>query len=246
MHPKIKKAATVIPLILLAFSPDGNNTTQADDYYSLKFLKKAAAPIEMKVLKIDNPAVNRSMIERGILITFKSRDAQKVKIAGDFSAWRPIRMEKGRFGVWYYFLNRFKGMGTVRYKFLVDGTWTDDPENPERDDDSSGSYVSIFHAPENRDNRYSSFRMIGKNTVEFLIFNPKAEFVSIVGDFNEWNPENDQLTKNSEGFWKIKKRLYKGKYRYKYIIDGRWSPDMYNKNSASDDFGEICSIIEIK
>ena len=60
------------------------------------------------------------------------------------------------------------------------------------------------------------------------------------------NPENDLLSKGRDGVWRLKKRLPKGTHRYKYIIDGEWLPDTYNANSASDDNGDVCSLITVR
>jgi 1,4-alpha-glucan branching enzyme len=88
--------------------------------------------------------------------------------------------------------------------------------------------------------------MLRKDVVVFRIYKPEASIVSVVGDFNGWNPENDLLRKGSDGIWRLEKRLASGTYRYKYVIDGQWLPDTFNPDSASDSTGDICSVIKIK
>jgi len=86
----------------------------------------------------------------------------------------------------------------------------------------------------------------GVKGVHFAVWAPNAEAVSVIGDFNHWNPENDLLKKGDDGIWRLRKRIPTGMYRYRYIIDGAWQPDIYNPLSGSDDTGEICSILKIE
>ncbi len=63
----------------------------------------------------------------------------------------------------------------------------------------------------------------GKTTF-FLEGFEKAKSVSIVSDFNNWNMFGTPLAK-IEGGWTCKLDLNAGRYLYKYIIDGDWTPD---------------------
>ena len=49
-----------------------------------------------------------------------------------------------------------------------------------------------------------------------------AKQVSVVGDFNNWNMFGTPLSKTPNG-WQCKIDLPKGKYVYKYIVDGHWT-----------------------
>lgn len=52
----------------------------------------------------------------------------------------------------------------------------------------------------------------------------EAKQVSLVGDFNNWNMFGTPLAKTESG-WECKIDLPKGKYVYKFIIDGDWTSD---------------------
>jgi hypothetical protein len=53
---------------------------------------------------------------------------------------------------------------------------------------------------------------------------PEAKQVSVVGDFNNWNMFGTPLSKTQNG-WLCKIDLPKGRYVYKFIIDGHWTED---------------------
>ncbi|MCX7679173.1 MAG: hypothetical protein N2316_08125 [Spirochaetes bacterium] len=196
-------------------------------------------------MKFSNASLGKKIIEEGILVTYKNRQADKVEIAGNFSHWRPHAMERGNQGVWFYLITIPMKNNDIHYKLRVDGIWTYDPHNPERIDDGAGSFISIAPPFRQHESRQVSYRILGNGIVEFRLYKPNARFVSIVGDFNHWNPENDILRRGTDGIWRLKKRLAPGEYRYKYLIDGQWEVDLFNQYSASDDTGGICSVVRI-
>ena len=55
-------------------------------------------------------------------------DAQNVQLAGDFNSWNPevTPLKKSTKGVWKINLNL--SPGRYEYRFLVDGTWHNDPQ----------------------------------------------------------------------------------------------------------------------
>lgn len=239
-------ALAVAALIMfLAFtSDDGAGKTLY--FNSLKFLNQADGPQKVNMIRYGRRTGQSTLDSNGILFTYKNRGAGSVQISGSFSRWKPKPMERSDNGVWYYFLPARENGGDITYKFIVDGILICDPLNPDRIDDRMGSYLSVAEPAVKTEGKQVTWRKIGGNTVEFRIYRPGASFISLVGDFNQWNPEDDLLARGGNGIWRIRKKLFPGVYRYKFIIDGEWVPDMYNRNSASDDTGEVCSLIEIK
>ncbi len=65
--------------------------------------------------------------------------------------------------------------------------------------------------------------MKGNTTFQFKGFS-EAKEVNLVGDFNHWNMFWTPLMKTKNG-WECKIDLPKGKYLYKYIVDGDWTAD---------------------
>lgn len=53
-----------------------------------------------------------------------------------------------------------------------------------------------------------------------------AETVSVVGDFNDWNPESGVMQKRKDGFWAKAIRFEPGTYHYRFVADGEhWFND---------------------
>lgn len=245
MMKNLKIVILLLPFFFTAFaSTEKDNNIEY--FYNFQSLKEAGAPREIKVVKTDNTGKGKSLIENGVIVTYKNWKAKDVKIAGDFSYWNYVNMSRSKYGVWYAFLTSLSKSKITRYKLNVDGIWTIDPMNTEREDDGSGSYVSVIEPFSHSDKSKLTYRLIGRDQVEFRIYKPKAKYVSLVGDFNNWNPENDLLLKKRDGIWSLRKKFSPGIYKYKYIVDGDWIVDLYNAKTAGDLAGGICSLIKIE
>jgi len=238
------KLCMILCAVLLTSSR--SDSIAETDYQKLMFLKQANPPEKIRLIMTQNYGTGKPAVADGLLFTYRSRKALKVSIAGNFSAWKLQKMERGRDGVWFFFLSDGVYSGRIEYKFNVDGLWTEDPYNIAREDDRYGSYISTAELEPARENRLVTYKMLRKDLVVFRIYKPEASVVSLVGDFNGWNPENDLLRRGTDGIWRLEKRLASGTYRYKFVVDGQWLPDTFNPDSASDKTGDICSVIKIR
>jgi chromosome partitioning protein len=73
-----------------------------------------------------------------------------------------------------------------------------------------------------------------------------AKKVLIAGDFNNWSPmSTPMITGEKPGIWMTKLPLYPGRYRYRFIVDGRWMTDPNNTYVEANQFGELNNIVEV-
>lgn len=88
------------------------------------------------------PARTGELIE--VTFEFDSPDAGDVFVAGEFNAWSQDadRLEKGDDGVFRTTLELEPGK--YEYKFVVDGTWVEDPANPDVVEDPYGGKNSVI------------------------------------------------------------------------------------------------------
>ncbi len=238
-----RKGILLLSVLLLSSMPYNIKT---EHFYSLTQLRDAKPPERLRLVMVDNVGTGKPVMLDGILFTFKERRASSVGIGGNFSSWKVKNMTRGKDGVWFYFLPNTEYAGRIEYKFNVDGLWTDDPWNGLREDDRNGSYISIAENDTPADGRLVTYKIMKGNRVLFRTYRPSARIISVVGDFNGWNPENDLMRRGEDGIWRLEKRLGAGTYRYKFIVDGEWLPDTFNPDSGADNTGDICSIIRVK
>ena len=85
-------------------------------------------------------------------------------------------------------------------------------------------------------------------TVQLFLEAPRASAVSVVGDWNRWDPSAHRLSdRDGDGVWEIEIRLEPGReYRYQFLIDGeRWIADPNAPLKVEDGFGGTDSVLHI-
>jgi Glycogen recognition site of AMP-activated protein kinase len=72
-----------------------------------------------------------------------------------------------------------------------------------------------------------------------------ASRVSVVGDFNDWDPAATPLRRDG-GTWTVELHLKPGRYHYTFLIDGRrWASDPGEPRAAESDFGAPMSVLTV-
>jgi anti-sigma factor RsiW len=84
-----------------------------------------------------------------------------------------------------------------------------------------------------------------ERAVDVVFTAPQAASVTIVGDFNGWDPHRTQLVRASrEGLWRARLKLAPGVYQYSFVLDGSdWVSDPLAKTMLADGFGGKNSVI---
>ena len=83
---------------------------------------------------------------------------------------------------------------------------------------------------------------------EIVVFrsrNPEAGEVQVAGDFNDWMPHTTPMRRLPDGDFEARLPLPKGRYRYRLVVDGRWSHDLNNPVTETNEYGELNSIAEV-
>ncbi|PQJ77981.1 hypothetical protein [Polaribacter porphyrae] len=157
-------------------------------------------------------------------------NAKEVILSGSFNRWNEhlYKMQKTKNG---WKLNLQLSPNYYEYKFIVDGKWIEDPDNPNKTENEFYEYNSVINI---------------KKKVTFLLEHFKnAEEVILAGSFNNWNEEEYKMTKTEHG-WKFTTKLSGGKHHYKFIVDGNWELDPHNPIKEFDDNGHINSVKMVK
>ena len=84
-----------------------------------------------------------------------------------------------------------------------------------------------------------------KGRVSFKLEAPDAQKVSLVGDFNNWNPKTHVMKKDKKGVWSKTILIAPGRYEYKFFVDGEWWNDPHNDQRVLNTFGSINNVLAI-
>jgi 1,4-alpha-glucan branching enzyme len=74
---------------------------------------------------------------------------------------------------------------------------------------------------------------------------PEAKHVTLVGDFNQWNPDATPMHRMADGKWMASLELHHGHHRYAFLVDGRLTLDPRASGKTQNDKGEPVSLIAL-
>ena len=71
--------------------------------------------------------------------------------------------------------------------------------------------------------------------------------VLIAGDFNNWSAMSTPMVPadGRPGLWQAKLPLMSGRYRYRFVVDGRWTNDPHNATVEANQFGELNNVVDV-
>ncbi len=89
-------------------------------------------------------------------------------------------------------------------------------------------------------------KQVGSDVVFSTRFQ-SAQQVLLAGDFNNWSPAATPMTgRGKPGDWSASLSLTPGRYRYRYVVDGKWVTDPNNQYVETNQFGELNNVIEVE
>ncbi len=125
------------------YAPSANG---AIDYGALAVEVEAAGLAEQAVAF--GAVTDEDVGPREVVVRYRDASASDVRIAGDFNGWVPDKgvrsliESEGQTRVWTKILQL--PPGTYQYRYVVDGEWREDPENPEVVSSALGGRSSVL------------------------------------------------------------------------------------------------------
>lgn len=80
--------------------------------------------------------------------------------------------------------------------------------------------------------------------VNFKVQASEARVVSVTGTFNGWDPRGTALKRDGDA-WNATIELPRGRYEYKFIVDGQWVSDPGAPESVPNPFGSRNSVLTV-
>ncbi len=81
--------------------------------------------------------------------------------------------------------------------------------------------------------------------MNFICVAPQAQSVSLVGDFNTWNPAANPMKRMPEGAWLVMVELAHEHHRYAFLVDGNLTLDPRAQGVTRNDQGERVSLLPV-
>jgi 1,4-alpha-glucan branching enzyme len=80
--------------------------------------------------------------------------------------------------------------------------------------------------------------------VVFAVEAQNARRVQLVGDFNDWALDGNDMQPVGR-IWATVLKLQPGRYQYRYVVDGEWQNDPLNDNVEPTPFGGHNSVLDL-
>jgi chromosome partitioning protein len=120
----------------------------------------------------------------------------------------------------------------------------DAPEAPESPVEPAGPRL-VRRTTEEKIEDFYGVKQLGDEVVFAARFDD-ARKVLVAGDFNNWSSASTPMTSNGiPGIWRISLPLPKGKYRYRFVVDGKWVTDPNNQYVEANQYGELNNVVEV-
>jgi glycosidase len=176
-------------------------------------------------------------------------EAQQVLLSGSFNGWgstpatAAILADADGDGVWEVTLTL--APGRYEYKFVVDGEWLPDPDNPNTTPDGYGSLNSVLVVLPCDDPGPGPDPTCGQASFRYAA-GPDVTAVFVAGTFNRWSDTADPLRDpDGDRVFEATLTLDPGRHEYKFVVDGTWLPDPANPDTAPDGFGSVNSVLTV-
>lgn len=91
--------------------------------------------------------------------------------------------------------------------------------------------------------RYSAKRNLHR--ADFFCHAPEAKHVSLVGDFNHWNPNATPMVRQPDSYWMAGLELRHGYHQYVFLVDGVRVLDPKATGKTRDSQNQPVSLVAI-
>ena len=81
--------------------------------------------------------------------------------------------------------------------------------------------------------------------INFICNAPQAKTVSLVGDFNQWNPAAHPMKQMPDRSWLFMVELKHGHHRYAFLVDAVLTLDPHAQGVTRNDKGERVCLVPV-
>ena len=207
--------------------------------------------LDKLILEIDGPCA--PIVTEDYIIFTADVNNRSVGIAFDFENYQTIHPfqilmkvdadgKKTPVHMFYCYERKHK-IQTIKYRLIMDGLWTTDPLNPNKEyDDSVNLYFSKI---DNLGTIYEYTEKTKDDSVRFIYKGEEGLNLHLAGTFTNWDPWIYTLEETSPGFYELYLPLPSGKYYYNYYIGLTPVLDNTNPDKAYTLDGRSASVIVV-
>ncbi len=81
--------------------------------------------------------------------------------------------------------------------------------------------------------------------ISLWLYQPNAKEVTLAGSFNNWDPWSTPMRDDGEGCWRVELILTRGRYEYRFVVDGNWTDDPLASAYVANPFGTLNCVLSV-
>jgi hypothetical protein len=135
---------------------------------------------------------------------------------------------------------------TLQYRLIVDGLWQGDPTNPDGFRNDQGILLNRVKLDAGALPPHDGPVQGYYGELEFSYHGKPGQQVSIVGNFNQWDPFASYLEEVQPGDYRLSLTLPPGTVLYRFVVGTKSVLDPGNGHTGHDDQGGVFSFYENK
>ncbi len=122
---------------------------------------------------------------------------------------------KEKSSILFYCYERKHNVSSIKYRLVMDGLWTTDPENPVREYDES---INLYFSKLNNLGEIATYTKPEENFTRFIYKGEPGLDLKLAGNFTNWDPWIYTMNETYPGSYELSLPLPSGKYYYSYFV----------------------------
>ncbi|MCQ2597571.1 MAG: glycogen-binding domain-containing protein [Treponema sp.] len=145
--------------------------------------------------------------------------------------------------VLFYCYERKHEVSSIKYRLVMDGLWTTDPNNPSKEyDEKINLYFSKL---ENLGEIATYTRQTDSMNTRFIYKGESGLDLRLAGSFTNWDPWIYTMTETKPGFYELELPLPSGKYYYSFFVGLVPVLDNTNPDKVYTDDGRTANVLVV-
>lgn len=117
--------------------------------------------------------------------------------------------------VLFYCYERKHQVSEIKYRLVMDGLWTTDPENPVKEYDET---INLYFSKVANLGEIETITKPAPDSTRFIYKGESGLDLKLAGNFTNWDPWIYTMCETKPGFYELDLPLPTGKYYYSYFV----------------------------
>lgn len=238
---RVKIFTAVLCLFLCTAFAFASEQLEVKPYFYDKIIREIRKP-QAPVVTDDYIVFSADASYRFVGIAFDFENYQTIHPFQVLSSYDMDNEVTGK--VMFYCYERKHQVSSIKYRLVMDGLWTTDPENPEKYYDDK---INIYFSTVTGLGEIATYtKQTDTSSTRFIYKGESGLDLRLAGSFTNWDPWIYKMEETKPGFYELNLPLPDGKYYYSYFVGLVPVLDNTNPDKVYTDDGRTANVLIVK